>query len=106
MKNSKRKKLERAGWRVAGVQELLDLTEAEVALIEMKCTLMQLVRDTRNDKNITQIALAELMQSSQSRVAKLEAESSDVSLDLIVRALFALGVTNRQLAEALLESPN
>ena len=35
--------------------------------------------------------MAKKLNSSQSRVAKLEAASADVSLDLMFRGLFALG---------------
>ena len=41
-------------------------------------------------RNLIQAKLANLLQSSQSRVAKIEAGSSDVSLDLMFRSLFAL----------------
>ena len=104
MKKSKQKKLEKAGWKVGGSQEFLGLSDEEAALIAMKQKLMQLVRETRGDQSITQIALAELLNSSQSRVAKLENGSSDISLDLIVRALFAMGVSNKQLGKAITSS--
>ena len=104
MKKSKQKNLNKAGWRVGDVQEFLGLSDEENALIQMKQKLMQLVRDTRGDRNITQVALAELLNSSQSRVAKLENGSSDVSLDLIVRALFAMGVSNKELGNAITSS--
>lgn len=35
--------------------------------------------------------------SSQSRIAKMEAGDPSVSLDLLIRSLFALGVTKRDL---------
>lgn len=104
MKKSKQKKLEKAGWRVGDTRELLGLSDEEAALIAMKQKLTQLVRETRGNQNITQIALAELLNSSQSRVAKLENGSSDVSLDLIVRALFAMGVSSMQLGQAITSS--
>ena len=101
MRKSKQKKLEKAGWKVGHTQEFLGLSDEENALIEIKQKLMQLVRETRGDQSITQIGLAELLNSSQSRVAKLENGSSDVSLDLIVRALFAMGVSNKELGKAI-----
>jgi len=39
MKNSKRAKLEAAGWAVGSVKEFLGLSEAESALIDMKLAL-------------------------------------------------------------------
>jgi transcriptional regulator with XRE-family HTH domain len=41
--------------------------------------------------------LADLLHSSQSRVAKVEAADQSVSLDLLIRFLLALGVSNRDL---------
>jgi hypothetical protein len=40
------------------------------------------------------------MRSSQSRIAKIEAGDSSVSLDLIVRALIAAGASRREVAQA------
>jgi len=39
--------------------------------------------------------------SSQSRVAKIEAGDPSVSVDLILKALFALGATRKQIGMAL-----
>ena len=44
---------------------------------------------------MTQAEVAKLIESSQSRVAKMEAGDSSVSLDLLVRSLIALGASNR-----------
>ena len=41
------------------------------------------------------------MSTSQSRVAKMEAGEASISLDLLIRSLFALGATNRDLGEAI-----
>ena len=41
------------------------------------------------------------MKTSQSRVAKIEAGDPTVSVDLILRGLFALGVTRKGLAKAV-----
>jgi ribosome-binding protein aMBF1 (putative translation factor) len=93
MKQSKRKKLERAGFKVGSVQEFLGLTEEEMELIELKLRLIRLLGSTRKSKGISQTELARRMSSSQSRVAKIEAGGADVTLDLICRALFALGLS-------------
>jgi transcriptional regulator with XRE-family HTH domain len=50
---------------------------------------------------LTQTELARLLKSSQSRVAKIEAGDSSVSLDLLVRSLIALGATRRELAHVI-----
>ena len=48
--------------------------------------------------------LARRLGSSQSRVAKMEAADPSVSLDLLVRSLFALGATPRDLGRVLARS--
>ena len=42
------------------------------------------------------------MNSSQSRVAKMESGDPSVSVDLLVRALFYTGATRKDVAEAIL----
>lgn len=41
------------------------------------------------------------MKSSQSRVALMEKGSPSVSIDLLIRGLFALGITRKELAKAI-----
>ena len=45
---------------------------------------------------VPQVEMARLLKSSQSRVAKIEAGDASVSLDLIVRALLAVGATRKE----------
>jgi transcriptional regulator with XRE-family HTH domain len=52
-------------------------------------------------RRLTQVDLAKAVQSSQSRVAKMEAGDPSVSLDLLVRSLIALGATSRELARII-----
>ena len=61
----------------------------------LRIALIAAVKQSRLKRNLSQTDLAERMQSSQSRVAKLEAGDTSVSLDLIVRALLATGATRR-----------
>jgi len=44
------------------------------------------------------VGLARAIKSSQSRIAKMEAGDPTVSPDLLVKSLFALGASNRELA--------
>jgi ribosome-binding protein aMBF1 (putative translation factor) len=101
MNSNKRKKLESAGFRVGSVEELLDLSQDEMALIELKVRLVRMVRPARDAAGVTQGELADRIGSSQSRIAKMEAASPHVSLDLICRALLALGVTPRGIGQAI-----
>lgn len=95
MKANKRKKLEKAGWRVGSAAEFLSLTEAESAFVEMKLTLARELAEARRTHRLTQEKLAALLKTSQPRVAMMEKGDPSVSLDLLVRALLALGVTPR-----------
>ncbi len=101
VKQSKRQKLERKGWRVGTASDFLGLSADESAYIEMKLALSETLRKEREKKNLSQVQLARLIASSQSRVAKMEAADSSVSLDLLVKSLLALGVARKKVARAL-----
>lgn len=102
MKNTNKKKLlEAAGWRVGSTDDFLNLTDEEAAYIDLKITLSKKVRQCRKRENLTQTQLAKCLKSSQSRVAKIEAGDPSVSVDLLIRSLFALGVTKSELAKML-----
>jgi predicted XRE-type DNA-binding protein len=103
MRKAKRTRLERAGWKVGTAQEFLGLTEEEAAFVELKLALARSLRRKRERKRLTQTELAELIESSQSRVAKMEAGDRTVSLDLLVRSLLAMGTTRRELARIIAE---
>jgi ribosome-binding protein aMBF1 (putative translation factor) len=101
MNAEKRKRLEAAGWKSATVQEFLNLDDADMEYIETKLALTKAVREQRRRKRLTQLALAERMKTSQSRVAKIESGDPTVSIDLILRALFTLGLSRKELAKAI-----
>jgi len=101
MKKTKRARLETAGWRLGTVRDFLGLSEEEAAFLEMKLALAKSLRKRRERKRLTQSELAELIESSQSRVAKMEAGDRTVSLDLLVRSLLAMGTTKRELARII-----
>ncbi len=48
----------------------------------------------------TQVRLAEAIGSSQSRVAKMEAEDRSVSIDFLVRSLIVSGASGAKIGEA------
>ena len=101
MKNTKRARLEAHGWRVGSAAEFLELTPEESAFVETKLALSRCVRSRRTVQNVSQAALAKRLKSSQSRVAKMEAADATVSIDLLLRALFALGAKPRDVATAI-----
>lgn len=91
MNKAKREALNRAGFRVGTVQDFLGLSDWEAKLVELKYRLSRTVKQLREAHGLTQQAVATKIASSQSRVAKIEAGSADVSLDLLVRYLYAVG---------------
>jgi len=101
MEKAKKARLEAAGWRVGSATEFLGLSEAEAAVIEVKLSLSQSLRQRRTKRRISQVRLAALVHSSQSRVAKMEAGDPSVSMDLLLRSLFALGASSRDVARAI-----
>jgi transcriptional regulator with XRE-family HTH domain len=50
---------------------------------------------------LSQLDLAARLQSSQSRVAKMEAGDPSVSLDLLIRSLISLGASERELSQII-----
>ena len=103
MRKVKKARLEAAGWVVGSVKEFLGLSEADTVLIEMKLALSQSLRDRRKKQGLSQVQLAERLQSSQSRVAKMEAGDPSVSMDLLVSSLLLLGASSADLANAILQ---
>jgi hypothetical protein len=91
MNASRKRRLEAAGFKVGTVDEFLRLTPEESALVNLRLALARRVRRHRLEGKLSQIDLARRIGSSQSRVAKLEAAQSEVSLDLLFRAFFATG---------------
>ena len=91
MTTEKRRKLEKKGWRIGSVGDFLELSPEENAYIELKVRLARELRQRRQKLGISQVEVAKKLQSSQSRVAKMEAGDPSVSIDLLVRSLLALG---------------
>jgi ribosome-binding protein aMBF1 (putative translation factor) len=101
MRKQKQKRLQAKGWKVGIVKEFLGLSNEESAYIELKIKLAAGLRQRRQDKGLSQLDLAAKLQSSQSRVAKMEAGDPSVSLDLLIRSLITLGATERELSQII-----
>lgn len=101
MNKSKRAKLAKKGWKVGSVDQFLELSAEEAAYIEMKLVLAEKLKERRIRKNMTQADFARLIHSSQSRIAKMEAGDPSVSIDLLVKSLFALGVSKREVGRSI-----
>jgi len=101
MHENKRKRLKARGWKVGSAKDFLGLDDQEAAFIELRLRLASSLRDLRRRRRLTQIDLARILRSSQSRIAKMETGDPSVSLDLLVRSLLALGTSARQLSRMI-----
>lgn len=104
MRESKRKRLEAKGWRLGDAKAFLGLSDAEAEFVELKLRLARTLREKRLSLHLGQVALAKLVRSSQSRVAKMESADASVSLDLLIRSLQALGTSNPELGRIISRS--
>lgn len=101
MRDEKRKRLEAKGWKVGSVKEFLNLSPEESAYIELRLKLADGLRERRRRRHLTQVQVARMVRSSQSRVAKMEAGDPSVTLDLLIRSLLALGASDHDLAKII-----
>jgi ribosome-binding protein aMBF1 (putative translation factor) len=101
MRKQKQKRLRVRGWKTGTVKDFLGLSDEESAYIELKIKLAAGLRQRRQQKGLSQLDLAAKLQSSQSRVAKMEAGDPSVSLDLLIRSLIFLGATERELSQII-----
>jgi DNA-binding XRE family transcriptional regulator len=105
VREEKRRRLEAKGWKVGTAQEFLRLSAEEAAYVELKVRLAMGLREWRQRRKLTQAALAKRLQSSQSRIAKMEAGDPSVSLDLLIRSLLTLGASHRDLSQIMSARP-
>ena len=101
MDKGKKKKLEKLGWKFGSAKEFLNLSDEEAAYIELKIKLSSNLRKLRKEQHLTQIELAKILNSSQSRVAKIETGHPSVSIDLIIRSLLALGSSKKDIGRTI-----
>ena len=101
MDKRKKAKLAKRGWKTGSIAEFLGLSAEEVAYVEMKLALSKELKERRVQKRLTQKELADAIESSQSRVAKMEAGDPTVSIDLLMKSLLALGVSKKELGRTI-----
>ncbi|MBI4677703.1 MAG: helix-turn-helix transcriptional regulator [Elusimicrobia bacterium] len=104
MREAKRQRLEAKGWKVGNAKDFLALSDQEAEYIELKLKLAEGLRSKRRQRRLGQTDLAKLVRSSQSRVAKMEAADNSVSIDLLIRSLLALGISNPELGRMIARS--
>lgn len=101
MNEEKRKRLEAAGWRCGDTSDFLGLTPEQNELFETNRALTKLLANVRKEKHLTQSALATKLGVSQPRLAKLERGIGNNTVDAVLKALFAAGVSRQEIAQAI-----
>jgi predicted XRE-type DNA-binding protein len=101
MDRKKKKILEAKGYKVGSVDEFLGLSKEESEYIELKLALSQALAKHRKQRKLTQVQLAKILDSSQSRIAKMEKGDPTVTLDLLVKSLLAMGATKKNIAKMI-----
>lgn len=101
MDAKKIKELEAKGWKIGNAADFLQLTEEEVAMVETRLALSKMTKEKRQKKRLSQEAAAKRIGSSQSRFAKLEAGDGSVSVDLMLKAVYNLGASKEEVAQAI-----
>ena len=100
MDQTKRERLESKGWRVGTVSDFLELTPEEAIFVEIKLALSQNLKERRR-KLMTQTELASKISSSQPRIAKAENGDASVSIELLIRAMLAIGATPQDIGQII-----
>jgi transcriptional regulator with XRE-family HTH domain len=100
MDQAKRERLESKGWTVGTVANFLELTSEETVLVEIKLALSRSLKE-RRQKMMTQTELAVKMNSSQPRIANAENGEASVSIELLIRAMLAIGATPQDIGAVI-----
>ena len=88
-------------WKTGSAAEFLNLSPEEAAYIELKVALSNSLKQWRAKEKLSQVEVARLIKTSQSRVAKMEAGDPSVPIDLLIKSLLALGASPKDLAKAI-----
>jgi len=100
MDQAKRERLESKGWKIGTVADFLELTPDEALFVEIKLALSHSLKE-RRQQLMTQRELALKISSSQPRIAKAENGDASVSLELLIRAMLAIGVTPQDIGQVI-----
>ena len=98
---SKRKAQERPLLRIGDMQSLLQVSDAEAIIDELRASLGRAVKLARLRKRLSQETFARRIGSSQSRVAKMESGDASVALDLLIRTLLRLGLKRGEIGSLI-----
>lgn len=105
MDEQKRRRLEAAGWMVGSVEDFLGLSPAELAYIDMSLALSRLLGERRAQARVSRQTLARKLKVRPSDVAKMEDGDPSVTMDLLVRALLAVGAAPAEIGRVFADTP-
>jgi predicted XRE-type DNA-binding protein len=97
--SKKKARIKAMGGRVTTVEEWLDLSSEEVAIIDMKIRLGEELKALRRKKRISQEKAAKILQTSQGRVSKME--KGQASLDQLAKSLLLMGESKKSLGRVI-----
>jgi hypothetical protein len=93
MTEQEKKNLEAAGWKVGDVDEFLELTPEETAIVEMRVALAKALQQR-------QLKFRAAKPVPTRRKSTNKGESSE-SIDSMIRSLLVLGASRREIAAAI-----
>lgn len=85
-------------WYRGDLADFLDLTPAELAMIDIRRELATRLWTARMERDWKQVDLARELGTSQSHISAMGRPTAGVSLDLLVRCLLTIGVTRSEIA--------
>lgn len=88
-------------WVETDVEELLGLSPQDLVIVEFRAALAVALQKARSRKRLTQEAAAEMIGTSQAQVSKMEAGQSSITIDRMIKALAALGMSRPAILKAL-----
>jgi DNA-binding XRE family transcriptional regulator len=100
MKTKQQKCLEAKEWKIGDAADFLELSSEEAVIIEMRLALSLSLKERRKAL-MTQAELATKISSSQPRVAMAENGDSSVSIELLIRAMLATGVSPQEIGQII-----
>jgi len=100
MEQAKKERLESKGWKIGTVSDFLELTPEETLFVEIKLALSRSLKGRRQG-TMTQVELASKIGSSQPRIAKAENGDASVSIELLIRAMLAVGATPKDIGQII-----
>ncbi len=91
----------RTTWVETDATTLLGLTPQDRVLVELRAALAVALQRARKRKKLTQAQAAERIGTSQAQVSKMGAGQSSITVDRLLKALTALGISRPAIVRAL-----